>query len=47
MSRPQRHVTVSGETETGGRLCTSVEQFVDRWAALLYEALDLARRVTR
>ena len=47
MSRPQRHVTVSGETATGGCLRTGVEQFVDRWAALLHEALDLARRVTR
>ena len=47
MSRPQRHVTVSGETATGGCLRARVEQFVDRWAALLHEALDLARRVTR
>jgi hemerythrin-like domain-containing protein len=47
MSRPQRQVTVSGETATSGYLRTSVEQFVDRWAALLHEALDLARRVMR
>jgi hypothetical protein len=45
MSRPQRDVTGPPEASSRTELRTCVEQVVERYAALLHQALDVARSV--
>lgn len=47
MSRPQRGVTESGETSCGTNLRSRVERVVERCAALLHRAIDVAQSIAR